>query len=475
MMNLSSLYKLSQVCFLLMGILILSNAIDAIVYGIHLIPLGVSSGVVLILFFLARSIRGFALKLERIQEVLREAAKGNFEGRITNIALGDITGEIAWSANNLLDQLETFIREIKGTVSKASQHHYYRTFFTQGMSSSFVYAGKQMNESLKAMETNHRKTLQDGLNLELSKINQNNEQLRFLQRSFLENATKIASIATQVQESATMSEQRLEETSEVKTELDTLNTLMANNADAISNLSQRANDINIIVDLINEISEQTNLLALNAAIEAARAGEHGRGFAVVAEEVRKLAERTQKATGEIKITVQVLQQESNSIDESALSMQTVLTRFNEVMDRFSHSMSMLSQSTTSVNHNLTMIEDRIFVNLAMIDHILFKTNAYSSIQMGKKVSEFSDHHTCRLGKWYKDQGKQKFSTTPNYALMDKPHAIVHTNVLDAIKCLDSTEGCITNRDKILEDFQAMEHASSELFQLMESMVLQKYK
>ena len=475
MMNLSSLYKLSQLCLLLMGILLLSNGVDALVYGIHLVPLIASCVVCVLLFFLYRAILAFASRLERIKEVLLEASKGNFEGRITHIALGDITSDIAWSTNNLLDQLETFVREMKGAIGKASEHRYYRTIFTQGMSSSFVYAGKQMNESLKAMEANHRKTLHDGLNLELSKINQNNEQLRFLQHSFLENATKIASIATEVQESATMSEQRLEETSEVKSELGTLNTLMASNTDAISNLSQRANDINIIVDLINEISEQTNLLALNAAIEAARAGEHGRGFAVVAEEVRKLAERTQKATGEIKITVQVLQQESNSIDESALSMQTVLTRFNEVMDRFSHSMSMLSQSTTSVNQNLTMIEDRIFVNLAMIDHILFKTNAYSSIQMGKKVSEFSDHHTCRLGKWYKEQGKQKFSTTPNYALMDKPHAIVHTNVLDAIKCLDSNEGCITNRDKILEDFQAMERASSELFGLMESMVIQKYK
>lgn len=239
----------------------------------------------------------------------------NGDGDLTkriDIKSKDEFGELAAHVNSFIENVQIIIKEVKDATNEVASGNNELAATMEELSITFDSQAKQISDMVLSMDT-------------VRDISHETSQALDTNMDILEGA------ATKTQSGADQLNIVQQDMMTIKNETVSLETV-------ISELAESSNQIGEILSVINDIANQTNLLALNAAIEAARAGEAGRGFAVVADEVRKLAERTQHATGEIESIIGSLQQKSNlasvEMTKSVESVQTGVDNIGETNEGF---------------------------------------------------------------------------------------------------------------------------------------------
>ena len=142
------------------------------------------------------------------------------------------------------------------------------------------------------------------------------------------------------------------------------------------------------------------------------------------------------------------------------------------VENFNTTMGELNSDASDLADIVENMEDKVFVTLAKIDHIIFKANAYDAIVDSDTTVTFNRHTECRLGKWYETTGKERFGNTNAYKSAVAPHKSVHDTVHDNMEFIKNSDTRVENEVKIVDNFQTMESSSDKLFKLLDDMTVE---
>jgi len=248
---------------------------------------------------------------------------------------GDLTRKLEVIGNDEIavasSSINRFIEKVRILISEAKNLSNENSSISHELSSTSLEVGRAVETSMQIVgnTTNKAFTLKDELTEGISEAKEGKTEL-IKANDFLKDANNaILELTKDIQSSAA-------------TEIEL--------AHRIQQLSSDATQVKDILVVIGDIADQTNLLALNAAIEAARAGEHGRGFAVVADEVRKLAERTQKSLQEINATINVIVQaivdSSDQMTSNSKKVESLATTACDVETKINNMFQVMNNATT---------------------------------------------------------------------------------------------------------------------------------